>query len=263
MPLLSLNNVEVVYDRVFLAIKSISIDVPEGGLVALLGANGAGKSTTLKSISGLLKPERGEVTRGEIRFAGSDFLQLDPPERVRAGIAHVLEGRRVFGQLTPEENLLAATSMHRDRERIRMLLDRTFTWFPRLKERAKTKAGYLSGGEQQMLAIGRALMTEPKLLMLDEPSLGLGPLLVDEIFDIIKRINTEANVAVLLVEQNAAAALEVASHAYLVDNGRVVMSGAAEVMKANPDIEAAYLGGSHNVDYRAVKHYRRRKRWLA
>ena len=263
MPLLSLNNVEVVYDRVFLAIKSISIDVPEGGLVALLGANGAGKSTTLKSISGLLKPERGEVTRGEIRFAGSDFLQLDPPERVRAGIAHVLEGRRVFGQLTPEENLLAATSMHRDRERIRMLLDRTFTWFPRLKERAKTKAGYLSGGEQQMLAIGRALMTEPKLLMLDEPSLGLGPLLVDEIFDIIKRINTETNVAVLLVEQNAAAALEVASHAYLVDNGRVVMSGAAEVMKANPDIEAAYLSGSHNVDYRAVKHYRRRKRWLA
>jgi branched-chain amino acid transport system ATP-binding protein len=263
MPLLSLNNVEVVYDRVFLAVKSISIDVPEGGLVALLGANGAGKSTTLKSISGLLKPERGEVTRGEIRFAGSDFLQLDPPERVRAGIAHVLEGRRVFGQLTPEENLLAATSMHRDRERIRMLLDRTFTWFPRLKERAKAKAGYLSGGEQQMLAIGRALMTEPKLLMLDEPSLGLAPFLVDEIFDIIKRINTEANVAVLLVEQNAAAALEVASHAYLVDNGRVVMSGTAEVMKANPDIEAAYLGGSHNVDYRAVKHYRRRKRWLA
>jgi branched-chain amino acid transport system ATP-binding protein len=168
--LLSLNNIEVVYDRVFLAVKSVSIDVPEGGLVALLGANGAGKSTTLKSISGLLKPERGEVTRGEISFAGSDLLALNAPERVRGGIAHVLEGRRVFGQLTPEENLLAATSMHHDRAHVRRLMDRTFGWFPRLTERAKAKAGYLSGGEQQMLAIGRALMTEPKRLMLDEPS---------------------------------------------------------------------------------------------
>src|SRR5215470_10856359 len=161
--LLSLNNVEVVYDRVFLAVKSVSIDVPQGGLIALLGANGAGKSTTLKSISGLLKPERGEVTRGEISFAGADLLRLDPPERVRAGIAHVLEGRRVFGQLTPEENLLAAASMHRDRTHVRRLVARTFAWFPRLTERAKAKSGYLSGGEQQMLAIGRALMTEPKL----------------------------------------------------------------------------------------------------
>jgi branched-chain amino acid transport system ATP-binding protein len=261
--LLSLNNIEVVYDRVFLAVKSVSIDVPEGGLVALLGANGAGKSTTLKSVSGLLKPERGEVTRGEIAFAGADLLGLAPPERVRAGIAHVLEGRRVFGQLTPEENLLAATSMHRDRAHVKRLMERTFAWFPRLTERAGTKSGYLSGGEQQMLAIGRALMTEPKLLLLDEPSLGLAPFLVDEIFDIIKRINREAGVAVLLVEQNAAAALDVAEHAYLIENGRVVMSGTADVVKANPDVAAAYLGGSHSVDFHAVKHYRRRKRWLA
>jgi branched-chain amino acid transport system ATP-binding protein len=261
--LLSLNNVEVVYDRVFLAVKSVSIDVPEGGLVALLGANGAGKSTTLKSVSGLLAPERGEVTRGEVTFAGRDLSALNPPERVRAGIAHVLEGRRVFGQLTPEENLLAATSMHKDRAHVKRLLERTFTWFPRLTERAGAKSGYLSGGEQQMLAIGRALMTEPKLLLLDEPSLGLAPFLVDEIFDIIRRINKEAGVAVLLVEQNAAAALEVAETAYLIENGRVVMNGTADVMRSNPDVEAAYLGGGHNVDYRGVKHYRRRKRWLA
>jgi len=261
--LLSLNNVEVVYDRVFLAVKSVSIDVPEGGLVALLGANGAGKSTTLKSISGLLKPERGEVTRGDVTFSGADLLRLDPPERVRAGIAHVLEGRRVFGQLTPEENLLAAASMHRDRAHVNRLLERSFAWFPRLTERAKAKSGYLSGGEQQMLAIGRALMTEPKLLLLDEPSLWLAPFLVDEIFDIIRRINKETGVAVLLVEQNAAAALEVAETAYLIENGRVVMSGSAEVVKANPDVEAAYLGGGHTVDFKAVKHYRRRKRWLA
>ena len=263
MPLLSLNNIEVVYDRVFLAVKGVSIDVPEGGLVALLGANGAGKSTTLKAVSGLLKPERGEVTRGEVTFAGADMKVLDPPQRVRRGIAHVLEGRRVFGHLTPEENLLAATSMHSDRAHIRSLIERTFAWFPRLAERAKAKAGYLSGGEQQMLAIGRALMTEPKLLLLDEPSLGLAPFLVDEIFDIVRRINQEAGVAVLLVEQNAAAALEVAAHAYLIENGRVVMSGSAEVVKANPDVAEAYLGGNHRVDYLAVKHYRRRKRWLS
>jgi len=263
MPLLSLNNVEVVYDRVFLAVKSVSIEVPEGGLVALLGANGAGKSTTLKAISGLLKPERGEVTRGEIMLAGQPIRGLDPPERVRRGLAHVLEGRRVFQQLTPEENLLAATSMHRDRAHIRCLVERTFTWFPQLAERARARAGYLSGGEQQMLAIGRALMTEPKLLLLDEPSLGLAPLLVDEIFGIIQLINRESGVAVLLVEQNAAMALEIVEHAYVMDSGRVVMSGPTEVVKANPDVQATYLGGRQGVDYLAIKHYRRRKRWLA
>jgi branched-chain amino acid transport system ATP-binding protein len=263
MALLSLNNVEVVYDRVFLAVKGVSIEVPEAGLVALLGANGAGKSTILKSISGLLAPERGEVTRGEITFDGADVLALNAPDRVRRGIVHVLEGRRVFGHLTPAENLLAATSMHRDRVRVSVLMNQMFALFPRLADRANAKAGYLSGGEQQMLAIARALMTEPRLILLDEPSLGLAPFLVDEIFDIVRKINTETKVAVLLVEQNAAAALEIAHSAYLVENGRIVMNGTAEVLRSNPDIDAAYLGGGNRTDYHAVKHYRRRRRWLA
>jgi branched-chain amino acid transport system ATP-binding protein len=259
---LSLGNVEVVYDRVFLAIKGVSIEVSEGGIVALLGANGAGKSTTLKAISGLLKPERGEVTRGEVRFRGSDVAHLSPPERVRLGIAHVLEGRRVFEHLTPDENLVAATSMHRDRRRIAELKEKVYGYFPRLKERLSAKAGYLSGGEQQMLAIGRALMVEPKLLMLDEPSLGLAPYLVDEIFAILQRLNRDG-VGILLVEQNAAAALDIVSEAYLIENGRIVMSGAAGRLKENPDIQEFYLGGAGRKDYHAVKHYRRRKRWLA
>ena len=263
MALLTLNNIEVAYDRVFLAVKGVSIEVPERGLVALLGANGAGKSTVLKSISGLLKPERGEVSRGGITFAGEDILALDPPDRVRRGIVHVLEGRRVFGHLTPQENLLAAASMHRDRGHVAALVDRMFETFPRLSQRAKAKAGYLSGGEQQMLAIARALMTEPKLLMLDEPSLGLAPFLVDEIFDIVRKINTESGVAVLLVEQNATAALEIAETGYLIENGRILMNGPAAVLSANPDVAEAYLGGHSRVDYHAVKHYRRRKRWLA
>jgi len=263
MALLSLNNVEVVYDRVFLAVKGVSIEVPEAGLVALLGANGAGKSTILKAVSGLLAPERGEVTRGEITFDGVDVLALNAPDRVRRGIVHVLEGRRVFGHLTPAENLLAATSMHRDRARVNALMNQMFELFPRLADRANAKAGYLSGGEQQMLAIARALMTEPRLILLDEPSLGLAPFLVDEMFDIIRRINTETKVAVLLVEQNAAAALEIAHSAYLVENGRIIMNGIAEVLRANPDIDAAYLGGGYRTDYHAVKHYRRRRRWLA
>ena len=217
----------------------------------------------LKSISGLLKPERGEVSRGEVLFDGRNILSMDAPERVRAGIVHCLEGRRVFGHLTPEENLIAATSMHGNRARVRDLVAQMFELFPRLKERAKAQAGYLSGGEQQMLAIARALMTEPRLIMLDEPSLGLAPFLVDEIFDIIRRINTEQKTAVLLVEQNAAAALDVAHSAYLLENGRVVMSGTAEVLRTNPDVQNAYLGGVGHVDYSQVKHYRRRKRWLA
>lgn len=261
--LLELNNVEVLYDNVALGIKGVSIDVVQGGLVALLGANGAGKSTILKSISGLLSVERGRVSRGGTRFAGADLLGLAPPERVRRGIAHVLEGRRVFEHLTPGENLLAAASMHRDKRHVVELTEKVMSWFPRLKERARTQAGYLSGGEQQMLAIGRALMTEPRLLMLDEPSLGLSPLLVDEIFDIVRRINQEAGVSVLLVEQNAVAALGIAHHAYLVENGRVVMAGTAEAVQANPDVQEFYLGGGHQTDYHAVKHYRRRKRWLS
>lgn len=260
--LLALNNIEVIYDRVFLAVKGVSLEVPRGGLVALLGANGAGKSTVLKAISGLLAPERGEVTRGTITFSGEDMLALDPPSRVRRGIVQVLEGRRVFGHLTPIENLLAAVPRDGSRARNKELIDRTFTWFPRLAERANAKAGYLSGGEQQMLAIGRALMTEPDLLLLDEPSLGLAPFLVDEIFDIVKKINKDNGVAVLLVEQNAVAALEIANSAYLVENGRVVMNGSAAEIGANPDVAESYLGGHGKVDYMAVKHYRRRKRWL-
>jgi branched-chain amino acid transport system ATP-binding protein len=263
MSLLSLNNIEVVYDSVFLAVKGVSIDVPESGLVALLGANGAGKSTVLKAISGLLRAERGEVSRGQATFRGEDVLALDPPERVRRGLVHVLEGRRVFEHLTPAENLLAATTMHRDRAKVARAINEMFALFPRLAERANAKAGYLSGGEQQMLAIARALMTEPKLILLDEPSLGLAPFLVDEIFDIVRRINVESGVAVLLVEQNAVAALDLVQSAYLIEQGRIVMSGTAEALRANPDIQEAYLAGGKQVDYHAVKHYRRRKRWLA
>jgi len=263
MSLLTLNNIEVVYDSVFLAVKGVSIEVPQGGLVALLGANGAGKSTVLKAISGLLRAERGEVSRGHATFGGEDVLALAPPERVRRGLVHVLEGRRIFEHLSPAENLLAATTMHRDRARVARRLDEMFTLFPRLAERANAKAGYLSGGEQQMLAIARALMTEPKLILLDEPSLGLAPFLVDEIFDIVRRINAESGVAVLLVEQNAVAALDLVQSAYLIEQGRIVMSGSAAALRANPDIQEAYLAGAKQVDYHAVKHYRRRKRWLA
>jgi branched-chain amino acid transport system ATP-binding protein len=262
VPLLELNNVEVVYDNVSLAVKGISLSVPEGRLVAVLGANGAGKSTVLKSISGLLAAERGKVSRGDIRWQAADMRDLSPPDRVRLGLVHVLEGRRVFEHLTPAENLMAAASMHRDRRHVQTLIDRVFAFFPRLAQRAKAQAGYLSGGEQQMLAIGRGLMTEPRLLMLDEPSLGLAPMLVDEIFDIIVRINAEAGVSILLVEQNAAAALEVSHHAYLMEQGRVVMSGAAAELAQNPDVQEFYLGAGAGVDYQAVKHYRRRKRWL-
>ena len=263
MSLLTLNNIEVVYDSVFLAVKGVSIEVPQGGLVALLGANGAGKSTVLKAISGLLRAERGEVSRGHATFGGEDVLALAPPERVRRGLVHVLEGRRIFEHLSPAENLLAATTMHRDRARVARRLDEMFTLFPRLAERANAKAGYLSGGEQQMLAIARALMTEPKLILLDEPSLGLAPFLVDEIFDIVRRINAASGVAVLLVEQNAVAALDLVQSAYLIEQGRIVMSGSAAALRANPDIQEAYLAGAKQVDYHAVKHYRRRKRWLA
>jgi branched-chain amino acid transport system ATP-binding protein len=262
-PLLALNNIEVLYDNVALAVKGISLEVARGDLVALLGANGAGKSTVLKSISGLLSAERGRVSRGEATFDGENLLGLLPPARVRRGIAHVLEGRRVFEHLTPGENLIAAASMHADRAKVRELSEQVLSWFPRLRERAKSQAGYLSGGEQQMLAIGRALMAQPRLLMLDEPSLGLSPLLVDEIFDIVRRINREAGVAVLVVEQNAVAALGIARHAYLIENGRVVMAGSAQALSANPDVQEFYLGGGHQTDYHAVKHYRRRKRWLA
>lgn len=262
MPALMLENVEVIYDKVFLAIKGVSLEIGEGEMVALLGSNGAGKSTTLKSISGLLGPERGQVTRGDVQFQGRSILNMGAPERVALGLVHVLEGRRIFGHLTPDENLIAA--YHGGNSgRFHQLREQVYTYFPRLKERIKSKAGYLSGGEQQMLAIGRALMTEPKLIMLDEPSLGLSPLLVQEIFGIIQDINAREKLSVLLVEQNAAATLDIVHRAYLIEQGQVVMSGSADVLKSNPDVQDFYLGGAGKVDYRNVKHYRRRKRWLA
>ncbi len=263
-PILSLNNIEVIYDKVALAIKGVSVEVPQGGMVALLGANGAGKSTTLKSISGLLVPERGEVTRGDIRFMGQDIAGLAPQARVKRGIVQVLEGRRVFEHLTPDENLVAASavvgSSRADMNRHR---DMVYAYFPRLHQRRTAQSGFLSGGEQQMLAIGRALMTQPKLLMLDEPSLGLAPFLVAEIFDIVKRINQQEGLSVLLVEQNAIAALEVVSHGYLLENGRIVMHDSAEAMKKNPDIQEFYLGGAEGKNFHDIKHYSRRKRWLS
>ena len=262
-PILSLNSVEVLYDNVILAIKGVSIEVPTGGMVALLGANGAGKSTTLKAISGLLKPERGRVSRGEVRFDGRPITDAPAGQRVRAGICHVIEGRRVFEHLTPEENLVAAAPASLSRAALRGECDRIYDYFPRLADRRGSQAGYLSGGEQQMLAIGRALMTRPRLLMLDEPSLGLSPLLVDEIFAIIRRINRDQGMSVLLVEQNALAALDIVSEGYLIENGRVVMHDRAEVLRDNPDIREAYLGGAEGRDFKEIKHYRRRKRWLA
>jgi branched-chain amino acid transport system ATP-binding protein len=261
-PVLLLNNVEVIYDHVSLAIKGVSLEIPQRGMVALLGANGAGKSTTLKSISGLLRHERGLVTRGEIQFLGRNIDGLAPQRRVKLGIVQVLEGRRVFEHLTAEENLIAASAVHGSRHDTARNIDLIYTYFPQLHVRRMTQSGYLSGGEQQMLAIGRALMTQPKLLMLDEPSLGLSPLLVTSIFEIVQRINKEEGVSVLLVEQNAVAALEIVSHGYLIENGRIVMHGSAAVMKNNPDIKEFYLGGAGANNFRNIKHYRRRKRWL-
>ena len=254
----------MIYDHVALAIKGVSIEVPQGGMVALLGANGAGKSTLLKSISGLLRAERGEVTRGELRFMGQDIDPLAPQRRVQLGIVQVLEGRRVFEHLTPDENLVAASAVRgrpcrhaaQPRPRLRLLPAAA-------RSGATPQSGYLSGGEQQMLAIGRALMTSPKLLMLDEPSLGLAPFLVAEIFEIVRRINQAEGLSVLLVEQNAVAALEVVSHGYLMENGRIVMHDSAAAMKQNPDIQEFYLGGSEGRNFHDIKHYRRRKRWLS
>jgi branched-chain amino acid transport system ATP-binding protein len=262
-PLLVLNNIEVIYDRIALAIKGASIEVPQGGMVALLGANGAGKSTLLKAVSGLLKAERGEVTRGDVEFQGHPIGHLAPQKRVELGIVQVLEGRRVFEHLTPDENLVAASAVRGGRADMIRNRDRVYSYFPRLHERRTAQSGYLSGGEQQMLAIGRALMTGPKLLMLDEPSLGLAPFLVAEIFDIVRRINKDEGLSVLLVEQNAVAALEVVSHGYMIEGGRIVMHDSAEALKKNPDIQEFYLGGHEGRNFHDIKHYRRRKRWLS
>ncbi len=265
-PLLAVNNIEVIYNEVILVLKGLSLEVQAGQIVALLGANGAGKTTTLKAISGLLKPEDGKVTDGSIEFMGEPIHRLDAEEIVRRGIFQVMEGRRVFEHLSVEENLLAGAYTRRDRHAIPQDIERVYTYFPRLKELRRRRAGYLSGGEQQMLAIGRALMARPRLMLLDEPSLGLAPLLVKEIFDIIRRINAQEGTTVLLVEQNARLALRVADYGYIMENGRIVLEGTPEVLQDNPDVKEFYLGLTEvgkRKSYREVKHYKRRKRWLS
>ena len=262
-PVLGLNNVEVIYEDVILVLRGLSLSVPEGRIVALLGSNGAGKSTTLKAVAGLLPSERGEVTQGSVVYEGKNITRSNPAEIVRLGISLVMEGRRVFEHLTVHENL--STGAYTRRSGVAEDLERVYEFFPRLKDRRTQQAGYLSGGEQQMLAIGRSLMSKPKLMMLDEPSLGLAPLLVEEIFGRVKALNAEIGTTVLLVEQNARRALEIADHAYVMENGRIVLEGPAAELASNPDVQEFYLGlseGGARKSYRDVKHYKRRKRWL-
>ena len=262
-PVLEINNIEVIYEDVILVLRGLSLSVPEGKIIALLGSNGAGKSTTLKAVAGLLPSEHGEVTEGNIVYRGKRITRSNPAEIVRLGISLVMEGRRVFEHLTVHENLL--TGAYTRRSGIGDDLDRVYGFFPKLRDRRTQQAGYLSGGEQQMLAIGRSLMSKPKLMMLDEPSLGLAPLLVEEIFGRIKALNTEIGTTVLLVEQNARRALQIADRAYVMENGRIVLEGASAELASNPDVQEFYLGlseGGARKSYRDVKHYKRRKRWL-
>jgi branched-chain amino acid transport system ATP-binding protein len=261
-PLLAVRNVDVVYDHVILVLRGLSLEVPMGEIVALLGANGAGKSTTLKAISGLLKTEDGEVTRGEIMFRGERIDSIDPDRIVRYGISQVMEGRRIVSDMTPLENLRLGAFARRDNE-VAADIDMVFEYFPRLKERTG-RAGYLSGGEQQMLAIGRALMARPKMILMDEPSMGLSPLLVKEVFSIIKRINRDLGVTILLVEQNARAALSVASYGYVMEQGKVVLDGTADELRDNEDVKEFYLGGAgdQRKSFKNLKSFKRRKRWL-
>ncbi len=264
--MLELKNVEVIYDDVILVLKGLSLSVPEGKIVALLGSNGAGKSTTLKAISGLLHSEEGEVTDGGIFFEGQPVHELPPETVVRRGIFQVMEGRRVFEDLTVEENIDMGGYTRNDRAGLRADKEACYDFFPRLKDRRKKLAGYLSGGEQQMLAISRALMARPKLMMLDEPSLGLAPLLVAEIFRIIKRINEERKTTILLVEQNANLALSIADYGYIMENGRVVLDGDPGKLRSNEDVKEFYLGGGGEggkKSYKNLKFYKRRKRWLS
>ncbi len=263
--MLSVNNIEVVYHDVILVLRGVSLSVTDGQVVALLGANGAGKTTTLKAISGLLKTEVGKVSHGDIHFKNQRIDRFGPEQIARQGIIQVLEGRRVLEQLTVEENLTVATYILRDRSKVKEELERVYTYFPRLKSLRHQKSGYISGGEQQMMLISRALMAHPQLMLLDEPSLGLAPLLVQEIFEIIKNINKEEKTAMLLVEQNAIAALDIATYGYVMENGRVVLDGTADDLKKNEDVKEFYLGFgalSERKSYRDVKHYKRRKRWL-
>jgi branched-chain amino acid transport system ATP-binding protein len=262
--MLALSNVEVVYADVIVALRGISLEVPDRGIVALLGANGAGKTTALRAISGLLDVHRGEIRKGTVTLDGERIDGLDATDIVRRGVAQVLEGRRIFAELTVDDNLKAGGFLRRDGAELKRSHDRVMELFPVLRERRSNIAGYLSGGEQQMLAIGRALMARPKLLLLDEPSLGLAPMVVRQIRDIIVEINAEGT-AVLLVEQNAAMALQIASHGYVLETGRVVLDKPAEVLATDEDVSEFYLGLSEGKrrSYRDVKHYRRRKRWLS
>ncbi len=264
-PLLSVNNIEVIYDHVILVLKGVSLEVPERGIVALLGANGAGKTTTLKSISNLLRAERGDITKGSIEFQGRRIDTMTSAELVQKGVIQVMEGRHCFEHLTVEENLLTGAYTRRDgNAAIQQDLELVYSYFPRLKSRSKAQAGYTSGGEQQMVAIGRALMSRPTIMLLDEPSMGLAPQLVEEIFEIVERLNKEEGVTFLLAEQNTNIALRYADHGYILENGRVVLDGSAAELRENTDVKEFYLGISEGerVNFRDVKHYRRRKRWL-
>src|SRR5689334_2638940 len=264
--MLALNNIEVVYDGVILVLKGVSLNAEEGRITTLLGANGAGKTTTLKAISGLLQTERGQVTKGSVEFAGERLDRLLPYDVVKRGVVQVFEGRRVFENLTAEENLIAGAHSRRNFAEVRAAIERVYDSFPVLKERRHQSAGYLSGGEQQMLVIGRALMSEPKVILLDEPSLGLAPMLVEEIFEIVQRMNRQEKLTVLLVEQNATLALAIAEHGYVMENGRIVLEGSAASLRDNADIKEFYLGLTEvgaRKSYRDVKHYKRRKRWLS
>jgi len=264
--LLTVNNIEVIYDHVILVLKGVSLDVPRGGIVALLGANGAGKSTTLKAISNLLRAERGDVTKGSIEFDGERVDRMTPNDLVRRGVIQVMEGRHIFEHLTVEENLLTGAYTRRDgRAEIQKDLDMVYGYFPRLKERRRAQAGYTSGGEQQMCALGRALMSRPKMILLDEPSMGLAPQLVEGIFETVKRLNEEEGVSFLLAEQNTNMALKYAKYGYILENGRVVLDGEASALGQNEDVKEFYLGlsTSGRKSYRETKHYKRRKRWLA
>ncbi|MFN4272830.1 MAG: ABC transporter ATP-binding protein [Aliihoeflea sp.] len=265
-PILSVNNIEVIYDHVILVLKGVSLTVPRGGITAILGANGAGKTTTLKAISNLLRAERGEVTKGSIVFEGEQVQSMSANALVRRGCIQVMEGRRCFAHLSVEDNLMTGAFTRRDSfSAIGQDLEMVYTYFPRLRERRSSQAGYTSGGEQQMTAIGRALMSRPKMILLDEPSMGLAPQLVEEIFEIVKKLNEEQGVSFLLAEQNTNIALRYAKYGYILESGRIVLDGEAKALRENEDVKEFYLGvgGEGRRSFKSVKHYKRRKRWLS
>ena len=265
-PLLSVNGIEVIYNHVILVLKGVSLSVPEGGIVAILGANGAGKTTTLRAVSNLLKSERGDVTKGSVEYRGERVHKLSPSDLVKRGVIQVMEGRHCFAHLTVEENLLTgAYTRNASRADVNVDLEKVYNYFPRLKTRRQLQSGYTSGGEQQMTAVGRALMSRPNMILLDEPSMGLAPQIVEEIFEIVRSLNQKEKVSFLLAEQNTNVALRYADFGYILENGRVVMEGAARSLAENEDVKEFYLGisTSGRKSFRDVKHYRRRKRWLA